>query len=416
MIYPKKNAPSLCVNLAILFCFFANFSAKAQENNISIGKIDTITSTILGEKREIWIHIPESYKYSKNRYPVVYLLDGNAHFSSVVGMTEFLHNSSNLIPEMIIVGIINTDRTRDLTPTHVSEALPYLSAETAKTSGGGNAFFSFMEKELMPYIDKNYPTAPYKVFIGHSLGGLMAVDGIMNHTNLFNAYIALDPSLWWDDSKLVKQMQQSLSTKKLDNVALYLVAANTLENGMSISNVRKDKSKPNEHIRAILDANDLLSANKKTNLKYGFKYYPDDNHGSVPMIGEYDAFLFLFDFYKMRLTDDERANWNKEIISRVEKHYEQISKKLGYTVFIPEEVINAKAYSLLQKNKFEEAEYLFQMNIKNFPESANVYDSMGDCNLAKGEKDKAIANFRKALSIDSNFAETKTKLEALLKS
>ncbi|MGC4039214.1 MAG: alpha/beta hydrolase-fold protein [Flavobacterium sp.] len=400
----------------IITCLFISGIIYGQESySICIGKTETLNSAILGEKREIWIHVPESYTYSKNRYPVVYLLDGDVHFNSVVAMTEFLNNSSNLIPEMIVVGIVNTDRTRDLTPTHMDEALPYLSREAAKTSGGGNAFFNFMEKELIPYIDKNYPTAPYKMLIGHSLGGLTAIEGILNHTYLFNAYVSLDPSLWWNSRELVNQMKTTLGNKKFEGISLYLACANTLENGVAFSNVRKDTSKQNEHIRALLDANDLFNNAKKNGLKYGFKYYSEDNHGSVPMIAEYDAFRFIFDFFKMQLTDDERANWNKEIIARIESHYAVISKKMGYPVLIPEEVINAKAYKLLEQKKYDDAEYLFQLNIRNFPESANAYDSMGDCNLAKGEKDKAIANFKKALSIDSNFAETKAKLDALLK-
>lgn len=305
----------------ILSVLLISIKAKSQESNsINIGTKETISSKILGENRQIWIHVPESYQLFKTRYPVVYLLDGNAHFNSVVAMTEFLHNSSNLIPEMIIVGILNTDRTRDMTPTHIEEALPYLSREAAKTSGGGNTFFSFIEKELMPHIEKNYPTAPYKVFIGHSLGGLLAIDGLVNHPGLFNAYVSIDPSLWWDNSKLVKEMSKSLDSRKFNNTTLYLACANTLGKEMNYQTVRKDKTLPSQHIRAILDANDIFNHAKKNNLKYGFKYYSDDNHGSVPMIAEYNAFRFIFDFYKMNLSDDERANWTKEIITRLEKH------------------------------------------------------------------------------------------------
>lgn len=407
------------VTLILFYVFgFYSLGVIAQQNNsITIGKTEIIDSNILGEKREIWIYVPQSYQYSRGNYPVVYLLDGNVHFSSVVGMIEYLSGggSGSRIPEMIVIGIVNTDRTRDLTPTHVDEALPYLSKGEAKTSGGGNAFFNFMEKELMPYIEKNYPTAPYRMLIGHSLGGLMAIDGAINHTTLFNSYVAIDPSLWWDNSKLLNQMKNSLSSKKLNNISLYLAAANTIENGLTIANVRKDTSISNQHIRSILDANDLFNQYKNTNFKYGFKYYSDDNHGSVPFIAEYDAFRFIFDFYNLPLSDEERFNWTMATINKVEKHFAEISKGLGYYIPLPENMVNANGYRLLGQKKYVESEYLFALNIKNFPNSANVYDSMGDYNLAKGETEKAIANFKKALSIDSNFSETKSKLEALLK-
>ena len=170
-----------------LFCllFIAiAFSGIAQPgNNIVIGKIDSIQSTILGEKRKIWIHLPgdgDNALFAKQRYPVVYLLDGDAHFSSVVGMIQQLStvNGNMICPEMIVVGLPNTDRMRDLTPTHVASAPPMIDSATGKTTGGGEPFLSFMEKELMPYIESKYPTEPYKMFIGHSLGGLMVMQEI----------------------------------------------------------------------------------------------------------------------------------------------------------------------------------------------------------------------------------------------
>ena len=95
-------------------------------------------------------------------------------------------------PDIIVVGIPNTDRSIDLTPTHV------VDAPDDSTSGGGENFISFIEKELMPFIDNKYPTEPYKILAGHSSGGLEVMQAFAHHTNLFNSYIAIDPSIWWD--------------------------------------------------------------------------------------------------------------------------------------------------------------------------------------------------------------------------
>src|SRR6185369_3299172 len=99
---------------------------------------------------------------TSQRYPVVYLLDGDAHFPSVVGLVQQLSqvNGNTVVPEMIVVAIPNTDRTRDLTPTHVSTDAPFMDSNFARTSGGGENFISFIEKELMPHIDSVYPTQP----------------------------------------------------------------------------------------------------------------------------------------------------------------------------------------------------------------------------------------------------------------
>ena len=152
--------------------------------------------------------------FKSQRYPVVYLLDGDAHFYSVAGMIHQLSevNGNTLFPEMIVVGIPNTDRMRDLTPTHSPTG--YTGDSTGVgSSGGGEIFMSFIEKELIPYIDSLYPTAPYKVFIGHSLGGLTVINALLHHTRLFNSYIAIDPSMWWQNQLLLKQSGNILDPK-----------------------------------------------------------------------------------------------------------------------------------------------------------------------------------------------------------
>ena len=138
-------------------------------------------------------------------------------------------------PEMIVVGIPNTDRTRDLTPTHVVVDPPFMDSASSKNSGGGERFISFIEKELMPYIDKQYPTEPYKMLIGHSFGGLTVMQIFVHHTDLFNSYICVDPSMWWDKQTLLKETKKLLASKKFQGTSIFLGIANTMEQGMNIS-------------------------------------------------------------------------------------------------------------------------------------------------------------------------------------
>src|ERR1022692_1935717 len=169
--------------------------AHAQANNkIVLGTIDSIHSNILNEQRKIWVYVPEEDPnsiFSKQRYPVVFLLDGDAHFYSVVGMIQQLSsvNGNSICPKMIVVGIPNTDRTRDLTPTHVEVDPPFMDSASSKTSGGGERFIAFIEKELMPHIDSLYPVAPYRMLIGHSFGGLTVMNTLIHHPQLFNSYV-----------------------------------------------------------------------------------------------------------------------------------------------------------------------------------------------------------------------------------
>ena len=406
----------------IIYCFllFANYSIAQNKSQITIGTIDSISSKVLNEERKIWIHLPRSASFkgfSKQKYPVVYLLDGDAHFNSVVGIIQELSetNGNTICPEMIIIGIPNTNRTRDLTPTHSDIDLPFVNKGLSEQSGGGEKFAEFLEKELIPYIDSKYPTAPYKTLIGHSFGGLTAINILTNHTSLFNAYVAIDPSMWWDHQKFLKQTTQTLATKNLQNVSLFLGVANTMEDNMDLVKVRKDTSVITKHIRSALDLNDFLSQNKKSNLQYQYKYYKDDNHGSVPLIATYDALRFLFAFNQLKLSIGEQMNFNKAVFTKIEKHYENLSKHFGYKVNVPEQVINNYGYQSLAKKENDLAGYLFKLNVANYPQSPNVFDSLGDFYEATGDKKNAIANYQKVLALDKDFPETKSKLERLTK-
>jgi predicted alpha/beta superfamily hydrolase len=124
-------------------------------------------------------------------------------------------NGNTICPEMIVVGTPNTDRTKDLTPTYVDSDPPFMDTIFAKTSGGGEEFVSFIKNELIPHIDSKYPTQPYKMLIGHSFGGLTVVNILMNHTKLFNSYICIDPSKWWDKMNFLKTTKKSYAERTL---------------------------------------------------------------------------------------------------------------------------------------------------------------------------------------------------------
>lgn len=402
----------------ILFIVFP-FITKAQtDNKVTIGTIEHFTSKILNEDRELRIYVPNSGSeniFSQQKYPVLYLLDGEAHFNSVVGMMQQLCNNGNtVVPEMIIVGISNTDRMRDLSPTHIKDDLPVMDSIAAKNTGGNEKLFAFMEKELFPYIENKYKTEPYRMLIGHSLGGLTVINALVNHTQLFNAFIAIDPSMWWDHERFLNDCKTKLTQKKFNNVNLYLGIANTMETGMKIATVTKDTTQSSRHIRSILALDKHIKNNSKNQLHYKSKYYKDDTHNSVPLIATYDAVRFFFEFYKLNITMLDFTVNGIAFPTKIEKHFENVSKKMGYKVAPTEQLINSYGYTALGNKKMEQAEYFFKMNVKNYPDSFNVYDSLGDYYVENGDEANAILNFKKALSINE-YPETKQKLENLQK-
>lgn len=384
-------------------------TTQTQPSAIAYGTRDILNSKILNEQRRILIYVPASASseiYTKQRYPVAYLLDGEAiHFSSVVGMIRRL-SSYYSCPEMIIVGIINTDRMRDFTPTHVNsfQFIDFVDSITVRNSGGGENFVSFLEKELIPHVDSLYPTSPYRMLIGHSAGGLAVINILTHHTNLFNAYVSIDPAMLWDNQKNLKETKKVLANNNYSGISLFLGIANTLKEGMDTIKVKKDITKSTEHIRSLFELRDCLNNNKQNQLNFAYKYYNNDYHASVQFITEYDALRFIFNYYRLDLFTNEYMN--------IENLYEKISKNLGYEVKPPESMVDNIAKAFLFYKMHDNGFYLFKLNIVNYPDSYNVFNSMGDFYAAKGDKANAIDNYKNALSI-KEVPAVRQKLEKL---
>ena len=160
----------------------------------------TIASQRLGETRTINVWVPPVYADGTTRLPVLYMPDGG-----IVG-EDFPHIANTLaelieaqrIRPIMLVGIANTDRKRDLTgPSAVAT-----DQQVAPTSGGAENFRSFISEELFPEIDRRYRTTVEKGLIGESLAGLFTTETFLVHPELFNFYIAFDPSLWWNGTSL----------------------------------------------------------------------------------------------------------------------------------------------------------------------------------------------------------------------
>ena len=402
-----------------LLCLAQGFT-YAQTDQVIIGTVDTIESTILNEQRRLLIHVPEGSDenvFTKKTYPVLYLLDGGGHFNSTVGMLHQLSkiNGNTICPEMIVVGILNTNRTRDLTPYKTTPAeTPMLPPQMAAQTGGGDNFMAFVEKELIPHIEAKYPTEPYKVFVGHSFGGLTVLNTFLKKPTLFNAYVSLDPSMSFHNKKLLQAIKTKDLGKDYKNRFLYLGIANTLTAGLDTETVRKDRNPMNGNIRANLELHDYLTENHGE-LSYRGKYYPEDDHGSVPFIAGYDAMRYIFAAHRLKIGAEDVFTPTINVAKKIETHYRELSNVFGYEKKPAEDYLNNMGYQLMQMNLLDKAEDFFALNVTYYPDRFNVYDSLGDVYVAKGDKEKVVQNFKKALAINPESTFTKEKLVELEK-
>ncbi|MGZ3874385.1 MAG: alpha/beta hydrolase-fold protein [Mucilaginibacter sp.] len=406
------------MKLLLFVCFVYALSTPLyaqQSNAVAIGAIDSIPSNLLHEKRKIWIHLPASaVTDKKKKYPVLYLLDAEWNFNGVAGMVDFLSavNGNNVCPEMIIVGVPNTNRTHDLTPTKVTNGL-FIDQNMAASSGGGEAFTAFLEKELIPHIDSLFPTLPYRMLVGHSLGGIIVINTLVHHPHIFKAYLAIEPSMWWDHQKLLHETAGALQSGTYTGQSLFLAMANTLPPGMDTSAVQKDTAPGTIHPRSILQLRSHLIKNPQNGLETGFKYYPDETHSSAPLIAIYDALHFIFQDYALKFRDSFFTDPGFKLAAYLQAHYAHISAKYGFLsedarpLLPPEEVVNNLGFFMMQRKQFGKAGEMFTMNIKNYPAGALAYQYLGDVYAARGDKKAAVTNYRKALALKEDTAVRK---------
>jgi uncharacterized protein len=250
-----------------------------------LGVIDEIQSIQLAEKRIINIYLPEGYnKNDTIKYPVIYLLDGSADedFIHVVGLVQFnTFEWINRMPKSIVVGIATVDRRRDFTFPTTIEA----DKKKYPTAGHSGKFISFLEKELQPFIEKKYKTNEGKTIIGQSLGGLLATEILLTKPTLFDKYIIISPSLWWDNGKLLNETSALLQNSVTKRTDIYI-------------GVGKEGLTPTATPRVMeADANLLADKIRKTqskSIQVYFDYLPQEDHATIMHQAVSNAFKFIY--------------------------------------------------------------------------------------------------------------------------
>ncbi len=333
--------------LSIVFGFLP-FVLKAQ-NPINIGTTHKIHSHILNEEREYWIYLPSNYQdtsFTSTKYPVIYITDGDRNFlSTVAAQNDLSRGLYQHMPECIVVAVLNTERSRDLTPSKSS--VVYNGKKLHSNSGGAPKFFEFLNDELKAEITKTYRTSGYDILMGHSFGGLFTLYTLVEHPQAFNAYIAHDPSIWWDNEYILKVAQQKIHSASLKNRYLYLSMAYNEEKGKLNQN----------HPDAIKKFCQLLS-DTTIHLLNKWEYFESEDHGTIVTPATYQAFKNIFRGYCLPV---------KEIPEHpelVEKTYAQISKKLGFNFYPSPQLIKELAQYCESRQQHESAEHLLQLYVK----------------------------------------------------
>jgi uncharacterized protein len=352
----------------VLLCLISYRTPAQDTQSILTNERLTLHSNVLKEDREILVRLPDGYVRTQNTYPVVYMLDG--HTPRINLMTGTIQNlvQSDQAPEMILVSIPNTDRQRDMTPSVI-----------AGQAGGGGAdnFLKFIETELIPAIEKKYRVQPYRILVGHSLSGLFATYAFLSRPQVFNAYLAASPHLQWDNHYINRNGATLLQAHKDAKRTLFVALGDEPP-----------------YLQGFNGLRDLLD---KSGKKYDhtFTHLPEENHSSINADVFHKGLRRVWHKLNIPATRLQAGISLRDI----EQHYKDASDTYGYTIPIPENLLNTAGYGLLQKDRTKEALEIFEKNIHLYPASANTYDSFAEALIKDGQLKKAKENLEKAVAL-----------------
>ena len=341
------------------------FKSEPIENGIRI----KFNSRIMGEERTIWIRVPASYNEassSTQTYPMIYVLDGKSAFFPVTGVVSFMSEEDHVnyqIPEMIVVGVDTENRFRDLTPI---KSTKQANGEESKTpeqklmmsgSGGGEQFLNFLKEEVFTYIEKNYRTNPFRIYVGHSLGGLTATYTFLKHPDLFNATISIDPSLWWDGAKYVNEAPELLKTMPKDQIRKYYVSViDSSSYGGSLQ----------FHTNAIFNIGKAMENVSSKNIQYKVDYIANTDHSSIPMLSWYNGLLFIFEGYHKSHFDYMKDP------DLIESHFKEVESKIGLKMNPSQDIFKILVHYLTSPDRYPDAvkaRKVLNMALKYYPAS-----------------------------------------------
>jgi predicted alpha/beta superfamily hydrolase len=352
-------------------------------------------SSILSEDLNIYIALPSGYKSGDNSYPVVYVLDGESYFSIAVSAYRTLAGS-NRMPRAIIIGLTSSDRFRDFT------TMPGKDFDVPKEifkngAGGADKFLDHLESEVIPFIEKNYRVAPYRIIVGHSLGGLLAFRSMVTKPRLFQAYVNIDGSLFWDNDRVANAAIDYIKKNPDFKTHLFWVRSQMPREVWFPANIR------------LLET---LTNSKPARMKFSLIELDQEEHSTLIYPGLYFGLRWLFSDFKMELQE-------ATTLADITKYYDKLSDDYGYKVLIPEATLNNFTGQLLHLKKVKQAVTTAELRVQLYPKSVRALDQLGAVYEADGQSDKALKAYQSAQALsepqDDERTTRQSKIDGLKK-
>lgn len=364
--------------------------ATAQENGdpITIGTWRTFHSTLLAEPRQLNIGLPDDYEDSDATYPVLFLLDGPFHFHHTTGLTRFLAQQ-DVAPGMIVVAVGNTDRTRDMTPPTRDTENPM-----AQNAGGADNFIAFFRDELIPFIDSEYRTHPYRVLVGHSFGGLFAMHTFVHEPDVFDAYLAISPSLWWDDQMLVDQAEEFFETTDDLNKTLYITMG----------------SEGGDMLGGLLKLEAVMTEQTPRGFEWSSRVMKEETHNSVPYRSTRQGLEYIFRHWGVK---SPMSLYDQGGLDAVYGAFDRAEARYGMERAVPPGTFTQLAAELIQGGRLDDATEVLEHDPENLKPSAMIYTMLAEAHAARDDEEGMIAAYARALARNPTDDSVRERLAAL---
>lgn len=366
------------IKLIAMIVLLGNINVFAQSKTL------VINSEILGEERQVLVGLPDSYDYDGEtfKYPLLLLTDGEWHFDMVLRATKLLYQ--NGFPKIIVAAIVSTNRGRDLTPTNTDEI---------HESGGSQKFDRFIKEELLKNLEENYRISNHRTLIGHSLGGLFATYSLSQEIDVFNAIIAVTPTIRWNDFKILQNFTPDFMDKLIQSKKPFFMGIG-------------DEVGPERD--GVLRLKELF---KSANVpKFTYKEYPDESHVTVPWKAYFDGIKMVFNPFLLP------REYDQQDFSKTMEYYEGVGSSFDYDQRVPQRILFNRGYGALESDNVNEAKEIFEYYKQAYPNVPIPYTVLGDINFDLKKYKVSKANYDTAYKLyPSDYIKERIKtLEEIL--
>ena len=373
----------------VFFVAFVHFSLSAQISEkiplskdhqlLGLGRQYILKSGILEEERPIIISLPLGYENNDADYPVLYLLDGLGNIKHEIGTVELL-TDSGIIPPMIIVGIESLDRSRDLTPSRAGQGVYGGVGDSGiQQSGGASKFLQFLEEELIPFVESNFRTHPYRLLEGHSFGGLFSTYALMEKPDIFDAFIIQAPALWWNKEEMTAEAKQFFkSNSNLDKTIYFGIGGG-------------DGWGMRQELKRYVQ---VIEENPPKKLRWKHEEVGDEDHDTSRLLLNYYGIKYVFS--DLVASEELRNNYSDEAFLKAES---ELMDKYGPQARRPVSNYVDIALKLLEKENHLGAIVVFERAVKAYPKYIGLMTNLAKLYEKTKQNDKAIDTYKLAIQL-----------------